>query len=185
MSGRRWITPEQAAALAAKGQLRDVTRIGKPLPGPHWTDNVEPVNAAPDSAHRKAAAVPPSGSRSGAAPILLPWPPTGNTAVRHANGAHYLRSEVVAYRQTVATLVAGLTPIAGQYTLRYEMSPPDARRRDADNAVKSLNDALVQCGYLPDDSMAWMRELVVTVDDERRGAVKVIARAIGETREAA
>lgn len=155
MSGGRWIPNDKLDALRAAGRLREVTRIGKPLPGPHWDDNIEPAQIA--------------------APFLVPWPPSGNTAVRHANGAHYLRPEVLSYRQTVAMLAEGLPKIAGPYTLHYHMSPPDARRRDADNAIKSLNDALVICGYLQDDSLACMRELRVTVDDQRDGSIRIIA----------
>ncbi len=118
-------------------------------------------------------------------PITLPWPPTGNTAVRHAQGAHYLRPEVIAYRDSVAALCARFKPIAGPYRLHVHLSPPDARRRDADNALKSLLDALTKAGYLEDDSLTYMRELLLTTDDERRGRAIVRAVPINHDPEAA
>lgn len=114
-------------------------------------------------------------------PLTLPWPPSGNTAVRHAQGVHYLQPAVIAYRDSVATLCARFKPIVGRYRLHVHLSPPDARRRDADNALKSLLDALVKAGYVQDDSLTYMRELVVTTDDERRGRVIVRALAMEPT----
>lgn len=108
-----------------------------------------------------------------AAPITLPWPPSGNSAVRHANGAHYIKPEVAQYRLHVAALCRNLPPIAGRYILHVHLSPPDARARDADNAIKVLGDALVRCGYLPDDSLAYMREMHITTDDARNSAAIV------------
>jgi Holliday junction resolvase RusA-like endonuclease len=66
--------------------------------------------------------------------------------------------------------------IAGRYRLHVHLSPPDARKRDADNALKTILDALVKGGYLIDDSLTYMRELLVTTDDERLGHVRVEAR---------
>ena len=109
------------------------------------------------------------------APLVLPWPPTGNTAVRHVNGAHYLRPEVTTYRQTVAERVARSAPISGQYHLCVELSPPDRRTRDIDNVLKSLLDALVKAKWLPSDSMAYMRQLTVTVRPDFTGTVYVRA----------
>jgi crossover junction endodeoxyribonuclease RusA len=112
--------------------------------------------------------------------VVLPWPPSGNSAVRHANGAHYLRTEVVAYRKTVAGLCMALPRVAGRYRLRLELSPPDARKRDADNAIKTAVDALVLAGMLKDDSMTYMRELVAIVNDDRRGEILCAVEAINE-----
>lgn len=108
-------------------------------------------------------------------PLTLPWPPTGNSAVRHAQGVHYLRPEVIAYRDSVAALCAKRAPVRGRYRLHVHMSPPDARARDIDNALKSLLDALVKAGYMQSDSMTYMRELLVTVDDDRLGHVRLRA----------
>lgn len=111
--------------------------------------------------------------------LVLPWPPTGNTAVRHVNGIHYLRKEVREYRRTVCGRVAGFTPIPrGRYVLHLWLSPPDRRVRDADNAIKTVLDALVRARFLPDDRIEFMRELHV-VADGYRGEVRVLAVPIG------
>lgn len=108
-------------------------------------------------------------------PLHLAWPPSGNHSVQHAQGGHHLTRETIAYRQGVADACARHAPIAGRYCLRVHLSPPDKRARDIDNALKNLFDALVKARYLPSDSMQFMRELRVTVDDERRGRVTVVA----------
>lgn len=127
-----------------------ITRIGRAQENERiaatWNGNVEPA-------------------------IILPWPPTGNTAVRHGNGAHYLRPEVTAYRLRVASILAPVPPIAGAYELEVELSPPDKRARDIDNALKSLLDACVKSGWLPSDAMSHMRRLLVTVLSDYRGLV--------------
>lgn len=108
-------------------------------------------------------------------PATLPWPPTGNTAVRHAKGGHYLRPEVVTYRATVAAILARAKPVSGAYELHVELSPPDRRARDIDNALKSLLDACVKAGWLPSDAMSHMRRLTVTVADSYLGYASVRA----------
>lgn len=133
-------------------------------------------------------ATPPTGSLRpavSAAPITLPWPPSGNTAVRHANGAHYIKPEVAQYRRNVAALCRNLPPVTGRYILHVHLSPPDARARDADNAIKVLVDALVRCGYLIDDSLTYMRELHVTTDDARNAAAIVRVEALDPQKGAA
>lgn len=112
--------------------------------------------------------------------VVVPWPPSGNTAVRHANGAHYLQAKVRDYRKVVAEKCIGRGGVHGQYRLNVHFSPPDARTRDMDNALKSLLDALVPAGFLPSDSMVFMRELWVTVDDKRLGTVAVEAVPLGK-----
>ncbi len=110
--------------------------------------------------------------------MTLPWPPTGNHAVKHGNGGHYLTPEAQAYRAAVAAICEKHEPVRGRYRMTVHMAPPDGRRRDIDNALKSLFDAIVHGGYVEDDAMNYMRELVVSVGDERRGWVVVKASAL-------
>lgn len=140
----------------------------------------QPARGTAEQTHARPA-MTQAGINSG--PLTLPWPPTGNSAVRHAQGVHYLRPEVVTYRDSVAALCAKRAPVRGRYRLHVHMSPPDARARDIDNALKSLLDALVKAGYMQSDSMTYMRELLVTVDDDRLGHVRL--RAIPYDLEAA
>jgi Holliday junction resolvase RusA-like endonuclease len=87
------------------------------------------------------------------------------------------------YRKAVLAKCVGRGGVHGQFRLNVHFSPPDARARDMDNAMKSLFDALVPAGFIPADSMTYMRELWVTVDDKRLGTVAVEAIPLG--REAA
>lgn len=140
------------------------------------------VPAAPSCPAVEVA--PPTRRGDGA--LVLPWPPSGNHAVKHTTaGAHYLRPEVAQYRRHVAALCVRLKPVVGRYRLHVHLSPPDARQRDMDNALKTINDALVRCGWLCDDSMVYMRELHVTVDDARQGSAIVRAEVLDGPRGAA
>lgn len=110
--------------------------------------------------------------------ITLPWPPSGQHAHSHVDNARYLRPHAIAYRAAVAHLCSRYRPVRGRFRLHVHLSPPDARERDMDNALKSLFDAIRHAGYIQSDSMTCMRELLVTTDDERCGNARVIAIAM-------
>lgn len=144
-----------------------------------------PINGAKaDSGQSVSTDLPDgiSGARrphaASSSTITIPWPPTGNSSVRHGNGSHYLRKEVLDYRRQVAELCIGAKRMTGPYRLKVAFSPPDKRQRDMDNALKSLLDALVLAGFLPSDSMTYMRELYACVVDKRAGIVQVTAEAV-------
>lgn len=114
----------------------------------------------------------------GALTLVLPWPPTGNLAVRHAgNGVHYRTSEYNAYRARVALLVrnARAPEFAGRLAITALFWPPDRRARDLDNAWKSLGDSLQAAEVFVSDSQIDRLELVrMNVRDE--GEVSVTIR---------
>lgn len=88
----------------------------------------------------------------------LPYPPvSGNRGVRHGGGRHYLHPDTAKYRAQVASeaVARGLHRLRLTGPLRVELviHPPDRRRRDLDNLLKQLGDALVAAGVLADDSM--------------------------------
>ena len=176
---KRWITEERVIELERMGKLRDNVTKAREWNGHKDTNglgNVEFVTSTNAGAPTRKDGGPIAFcGQSTPAPLTLPWPPSGNTAVRHAKGVHYLRPEVTTYRQAIAAILGRSEPVVGRYELVIELSPPDARRRDIDNALKSLLDACVKCGWLPDDSMAYMRRLTVTVKDDRRGEVSIYA----------
>ena len=174
MARRRPMTPEQYEAHQA--------RVRGLVQAPDGT--MTAAAGAPATVQRlRVRVVAPEEDRDApgelAVALALPWPPTGNTAVRHTlAGGHYLRPEVRRYRQEVARRCLRVPRVVGPYRLEVAFSPPDARRRDMDNALKSLLDALTHAGYLPDDSMTYMRELRARVDDDRAGTVTILVEEL-------
>ncbi len=83
---------------------------------------------------------------------VLPWTPSMNHYWRHDNGCHHISKAGLDYRAEVVRIVRGATPIKGRAALLVFAFPPDNRRRDLDNLLKGLQDALVHGGLLADDS---------------------------------
>jgi crossover junction endodeoxyribonuclease RusA len=89
--------------------------------------------------------------------VSLPWPPTVNTYWRHANRGGttivYIAKEGQMYRTAVQGLVATKRKLhTGRLRVEIEAWPPDKRKRDLDNILKSLLDALTYAGIWEDDS---------------------------------
>lgn len=175
----RPLTADQYAAHQARfGRSARVVDTG---------DNITPPRTAgqalADARHQRwkdseARATKARQECPAAVTVILPWPPSGNHSHgQTANGGRYLLPHVRDYRAEVVRRCIGLPHLTGPYRLRVELSPPDARRRDADNAIKQLLDALNVAGLVPDDSMTYMRELHAIVNDERRGNVLVMVEA--------
>jgi len=85
--------------------------------------------------------------------ILLPWPPTVNKYWRHAGAKVLLSEQGRAYKKVVRlrVLAAGVRPIReGAVSLRVRFYPKDNRRRDLDNLLKALLDALSPGVYTDD-----------------------------------
>jgi crossover junction endodeoxyribonuclease RusA len=169
----RW-TDEQHAAWKAR-QAREYAQqestsvsVDGHAAGQHGGGSAPAARSGASTTRNLGNPTAPAGHGAGVEPgtLTLPWPPTGNTSVRHGNGGHYLTQDVRDYRQAVAAICRDYAPVKGRYRLHVHLSPPDKRRRDADNAIKNAVDALVHAGYIQDDAMAYMRELVVTVSDD-------------------
>jgi len=89
--------------------------------------------------------------------VTLPWPPTVNTYWRHAfkGGVAmiYISKDGQAYRTAVMGLIATKKKIhTGRLRVEIESYPPDKRKRDLDNILKSLLDSLTYAGIWEDDS---------------------------------
>lgn len=135
---------------------------------PTLTDAVNPAGKrivskakAPDGGNGNISHGPllTADASGAAAPaiLILPWPPTGNTATRHTTtGAHYLTDGHRRFRSAVASIwrQSARKPIQSPYSVEVVWYPPDRRRRDSDNVQKTLFDALIACGAIADDSMA-------------------------------
>ena len=85
--------------------------------------------------------------------IELPYPPSINHYYRRVGNRTLISREGRAYRVSVCAILAdlGVRPLAGPLELWIEAFPPDRRRRDADNLLKSTLDALEHGGLYHDD----------------------------------
>lgn len=113
--------------------------------------------------------------------IDLPYPPSVNHYWRRVGSRVLISRGGRAYRSQVAATLAArrVRPLDGPLDVSIEAHPPDRRRRDLDNALKSLLDALEHGGAYHDDYQ--IEHLTIA----RRGVVpdgKVRVR-IGEHRE--
>lgn len=94
--------------------------------------------------------------------VTLPWPPTVNLYWRHKVTGRlatvYISAEGKAYRKAVndlvleAAMVQRYLKAVGPVRVVIEAFPPDRRKRDLDNILKSLLDALTHAGVWEDDS---------------------------------
>ncbi len=83
----------------------------------------------------------------------LPRPPSVNRYYRHVGYRVLISREGRKYRMMVVSRLGGLYPkLSGAVGLIADCYPPDRRRRDLDNLLKSLQDSLVHAGVLDDDS---------------------------------
>lgn len=109
----------------------------------------------------------------------LPWPPTVNTYYRHKVigklATVYVTQEGKAYRKAVNLCLAehGVKTYALEGDLRVEIEvfPPDRRKRDIDNLLKSLLDSLTHAQVWKDDNQ--ISDLRIYRNPTIAGMVKV------------
>jgi len=84
----------------------------------------------------------------------LPYPPSINHYWRRVGPRTLISREGRRFRERVTGILAaeGVRPITGPLAVEVEVFPPDARRRDCDNTLKALLDALQHGGAYADDS---------------------------------
>ncbi len=97
--------------------------------------------------------------------IELPYPPSVNRYYRHVGFRTLISREGRAYRTAVCAILrrAGVQPMAGTLAVGLDLYPPDGRRRDCDNVLKALLDALQHGGAYGDDSQ--VKKLLVVMRD--------------------
>ena len=87
--------------------------------------------------------------------IVLPWPPSLNHYWRRVGNMTKISKEGREYRAKVMRIIAesGLKQITGAVAVKRILYCPDWRRRDEDNTVKAIYDAIGAAGIWEDDSM--------------------------------
>ena len=109
---------------------------------------------------------------------VLPWPPSVNRYWRAVGGRAILSREGRQYRVDAQAAVLSTLPRlhidAGRVELRIMAHAPDNRRRDLDNLLKGVLDALQTAGVYTDDSQ--VDSLTITRGDVDRGRPRVVVQ---------
>lgn len=86
--------------------------------------------------------------------LELPFPPSVNHYWRTFRGRMLISEAGRAYRVNVqAAMLSQRAPrLEGRLSVHVELHPPDKRRRDIDNSMKGLLDAMAHGGAYVDDS---------------------------------
>lgn len=91
----------------------------------------------------------------------LPWPPSVNCYIRRGSNRSYMTKKGKEFRDEVVNEVAERDSsvwkiprcaMNGRLAVNVELTAPDKRKRDIDNHVKAVLDALQYAGVFLDDS---------------------------------
>jgi crossover junction endodeoxyribonuclease RusA len=106
--------------------------------------------------------------------LELPYPPSVNRYYRRVGLRTLISREGRAYRKKVCSALrkAGVRPMAGTLAVGVDLHPPDRRKRDADNPLKPLLDALQHGHAYGDDSQ--IKKLLVVMRAQPVPGGKVI-----------
>lgn len=107
--------------------------------------------------------------------IELPWPPSVNHYYRRVGHRTLISREGRKYRDEICAILRDLRfrPLNGELAMTIDAYPPDKRRRDADNILKSLLDALQHAGAYHDDSQIKRLSVELLTPHRPRGKVQV------------
>jgi crossover junction endodeoxyribonuclease RusA len=85
--------------------------------------------------------------------LELPYPPTVNMYWRRRGNQYFISAAGKSFRRSVGYLCLSqqVEPLAGLVAIDVQLHPPDRIRRDVDNVLKALLDALQHGGVYQDD----------------------------------
>ena len=86
---------------------------------------------------------------------LTELPPSANSIWRAVNGRVLKSRDYRAWMQATALVLRSQARggrIEGPYAMHVQLVAPDRRRRDLDNRLKALSDAITAAGLVDDDS---------------------------------
>jgi crossover junction endodeoxyribonuclease RusA len=97
--------------------------------------------------------------------LTLPYPPSANTYWRRNGHRYFIAAAGQAFRAEVIArcLASGARPLSGHVAMTVTLVPGDRRRRDVDNVLKPLLDALTHGKAWTDDSQ--VKRLLVTMGE--------------------
>lgn len=134
---------------ASKTDIEHYEKLAKDRGGESRTHNVVTQKEALEERFHEARI-------DGAMTLALPWPPQVNNyytvVVIKKRPRKILTAEGRAYKKAVCTLLAGVRKMSGRLAVSILAQPKDNRKRDLDNILKSLLDALKEAGVYGDDS---------------------------------
>ncbi|RLT07807.1 MAG: RusA family crossover junction endodeoxyribonuclease [Planctomycetota bacterium] len=116
----------------------------------------------------------------------LPYPPSVNHYWRRVGARTLISRQGRIFRESVCSLLAlrRLHPLDGPLSIEIDVFPPDHRRRDIDNLLKSLLDALEAAGVYHNDSQIvelTIRKLEPVADGRTRVRIEEALDSITRT----
>ena len=110
----------------------------------------------------------------------LPFPPSVNHYWRHVGSRVLVSSRGRKYRSEVNSLLRRkkIKPLEGDLIVDITLRPPDRRRRDVDNYMKALLDAMQSGGVYLDDSQIVRLTIEKRDPMPKAGAVDVIVQGV-------
>jgi crossover junction endodeoxyribonuclease RusA len=106
--------------------------------------------------------------------LELPYPPSVNHYWGQAGNHRFIGKKGKEFRAQVMDAVneAGFSALEGRLAVHIALFPPDRRKRDVDNVLKSLLDACEHAGCYENDSQ--IDELHITRRDVVKGGACTI-----------
>lgn len=96
-----------------------------------------------------------SETREPVVKLTLPYPPSINRYWRHVGTRVLISKAGRRYRSDVAAVLTAerVKPLEGELAVQIDVFPPDRRRRDLDNTLKALLDAMQGGAYVDDNQI--------------------------------